>query len=211
MTQSSQNSAPSPFQFQTEFTPDGDVIGGPKRKYVLREEADQIAANARADGEAKAQAKGIASMDRVVGHLAPVSAQLAQIADALRQEAAELALIAARKIAGDALDKAGAEAAANAIAEAVKLLKGNPVVTVSVAPDSVPEVQRRLEQLRQQGRAASLSFIADPSAKPGDWRVEWDDGAVGFSREQVEAAIDAVIKARLQDPVEPQLELFSAA
>jgi flagellar assembly protein FliH len=201
----------SPFQFATEFTPDGDVIGGPKRKYVLREEADQIAASARAEGEARAQNKGIASMDRVVGHLAPVSGQLARIADALRREAAELALIAARKIAGDALDKAGNEVAASAIAETIRLLKNNPVVMVSVAPDSIPEVERRLEQLRQQGRAANLSFVADPNAKPGDWRVEWGEGAAGFSREQVEAAIEAVIKDRLQDPVEPQLELFSAA
>lgn len=209
MTQSSQNKIP--YQFQTEFTPDGDVVGGPQRKYLPREEVDRIAASARAEGEAKAQAKGIASMDRVAGHIAPVSAQLAQIADALRREAAELALIAARKIAGDALDKAGNEAAANAIAQTIKLLKGNPVVMISLAPASLPEVQQRLEQLRSQGGAASIAFVADPDAKPGDWRVEWSEGAAGFSRAEVEAAIEAVINARLQDPIEPQLELFSAA
>lgn len=209
MTQSQQNM--TPFSFETEFTPDGDVVGGPKRKFVPRDEVDQIAASARADGEAKAQAKGIASMDRMVGHLSPVAAQLAQIADTLRREAAELALIAAHKIAGEALDKAGNEAAAKAIAETIKLLKGNPVVTVSLAPHSIPEVEQRLEQLRRQGRATSIAFIADPNARPGDWSVEWGEGATGFNREQVEAAIEAVIKARLQDPVEPQLELFSAA
>ena len=199
------------FHFETEFTPDGEVIGGPKRKYVLREEVDQIAAGARAEGEAKAQARGFASIDRMVNHLEPASSKLAQIADTLRREAAELALIAARKIAGDALDKAGAEAAAKAIAETIGLLKNNPVLTVSVSPDSLLEVQQRLEQLRRHGRAENMTFIADPNARPGDWRVEWGEGATGFSREQVEAAIEASINARLQDPVEPQLELFSAA
>lgn len=198
------------FQFETEFTPDGDVVAGPKRKYVLREEVDVIAASARAEGEAKAQAKGIASVDRVIGHLAPTSSQLIQIAEQLRREAAELALIAARKIAGDALDKAGNETAANAIAHAIKLLKGNPIVTISLPPNSIQEVQQRLEQLRGQGRASNLSFAADPNAKPGDWRVEWAEGSTGFSRDDVEAAIDAVVKARLEDPVAPQLELFSA-
>jgi flagellar assembly protein FliH len=208
-------SAATPFAFETEFTPAGDVVGGPQRKYYSREEADQLAAKALADGEARArqtaEVRGFASVDRIVAHLSPVSAQLAQLADALRREAAELALIAARKIAGEALDKAGAEAAAAAIAEAVRLLKHNPVITVSLAPESIPEVERRMDQLRRAGRAVDMNFIADPAAKPGDWRVEWAEGSAGFSRDQVEAAIDAVINSRLQDPVEPQLELFSAA
>lgn len=199
------------FHFQTEFTPDGDVLGGPQRKYVPREEVEKVAASARAEGEAKAKAAGFAGVDRIVAHLSPVSAQLAQLADTLRREAAELAMIAARKIAGQALDADGEKAAADAIAEAVRLLKANPTVVVSIAPESLPEVERHIEQLRRQGRALEISFITDAKAKPGDWRVEWTEGSVGFSREQVEAAIEAVINERLQDPVEPQLELFTAA
>jgi flagellar assembly protein FliH len=206
---------PQRFAFEAEFTPAGDVVGGPARKFVPREEVDQVAAKALAEGEARArqaaEVKGFASVDRIVAHLAPVSAQLAEIAETLRREAAELALIAARKIAGAALDQAGDKAAADAIAEAVRLLRNNPVIVVSLAPESLPEVERRIDQLRRQGRTINLSFIADPAAKPGDWRVEWAEGSVGFSREQIEATIEAAINARLQDPVEPQLELFSAA
>jgi flagellar assembly protein FliH len=202
---------PRQFAFQTEFTPDGEVLSGPGRTTYSREEAEKLATAARNEGEAKARAAGFASVDRIVAHLSPVSAQLAQIADTLRREAAELALIAARKIAGGALDKAGEHAAAEAIASAIGLLKTNPVVTVSVAPDALVEVKSRLEQMQRQGQHAATTFIADPKAKPGDWRVEWAEGAAGFNREQVEAAIEAVINARLEDPVEPQLELFTAA
>lgn len=206
---------PQRFAFEAEFTPAGDVVGGPARKFVPREEVDQVAAKALAEGEARArqaaEVKGFASVDRIVAHLAPVSAQLAELADTLRREAAELALIAARKIAGTALDQAGDKSAADAIAEAVRLLRNNPVIVVSLAPESLPEVERRIDQLRRQGRTINLSFIADPAAKPGDWHVEWAEGSVGFSREQVEATIEAAVNARLQDPVEPQLELFSAA
>jgi flagellar assembly protein FliH len=203
------------FSFETEFTPAGDVLGGPNRKFLSREEADRLAAKALADGEAKArqraEVKGFASVDRIVAHLSPVSAQLAQLADALRRQAAELALIAAKRIAGNALDQAGEKAAADAISQAVRLLKNNPVVVVTLAAESLPEVERRMEQLRRQGSGAALSFVADPNAKPGDWRIEWAEGSIGFSREQVEATIDAIVSARLEDPVEPQLELFSAA
>jgi flagellar assembly protein FliH len=202
------------FNFETEFTPQGEILSGPDRKYFSRDETEVMNARARADGEAKArqtvEAKGFASVDRIVANLAPVAAQLAGIAEQLRAEAAEMAMIAAKKIAGAALDKAGEETAATAIAEVVRQLKLNPVVTVFVAPEALADVERRAEQLRRLGVGASISFVANPNARPGDWDVVWSEGSAGFSREGVEAAIDAIIQARLQDPVAPQLELFSA-
>lgn len=205
----------SPFSFDTEFTPAGDVLGAPKAKFVTREAAEQQAMSARAQGEAQArqttEARGFANVDKIVAHLSPVSAQLAQLADTLRREAAELALVAAKKIAGDALDKAGNEVATAAIAETIRMLKGDPMIVVTLAPEALPEVERRMEQLRRQGQGLKITFVANPNARPGDWLVQWGEGSAGFSREQVEAAIDAAINARLSDPVEPQLELFSAA
>ena len=202
------------FSFETEFTPQGEILRGPDRKFFSREETDQMAAKARAEGEVKArqtvEAKGFASVDKIVAHLAPVAAQLAGIAEQLRAEAAEMAIIAARKIAGTALDKAGDESAATAICEIVRQLKLNPVITVSVAPDSINEVERRMEQLRRQGLGANIAFVPNPEAKPGDWTVVWGEGSAGFSRQGVEATIEAIINARLQDPLAPQLELFSA-
>jgi len=200
-----------PFAFETEFTPDGDILRSPQSRYVAREEVERLATSARAEGEMKAKQTSFASVDRIVAHLAPVSAQLSQIADGLRREAAELAMIAARKIAGHALDAAGQKTATDAIAEAVRMLKLNPTVMVSVAPDAIPEIERRMDELRRQGRAGVVVFVPDASARPGDWRVEWGEGSAGFNREDVDAAISAVIDARLHDPVEPQLNLFSAA
>ncbi len=205
----------SPFLFATEFSADGDVLSGPARKYFSREETDQLAAKARAEGEARAkqatEAKGFALVDHIVVTLAPVAAQLSAVAEQLRAEAAELAMIAARRIAGAALDRQGEEIAAAAIADVIRQLKLNPAITVAIAPDSIPAVERRLEQLRARGVGGSVSFAPDPNAKPGDWRVEWADGASGFSRDAVEAAIDTIIASRLQDPVAPQLDLFAAA
>ena len=208
-------SQPSPFQFATEFTPTGEVMSGPAKKYFSRDEADAIAAKARAEAEIRgrqaAEAKGFAAVDRIVVNLAPVAAQLSAVAELLRAEAAELAMIAARKIAGAALDRNGEEIAAQAIFEVVRQLKLSPTVTVSVAPEAHAEMERRLEQLRAKGIGGAITFVPDASAKPGDWCVTWAEGSAGFSRENVEAVIESIINARLQDPVAPQLDLFSAA
>ena len=201
----------SPFLFATEFNADGEVLSGPERKYFSRDEADQLAAKARAEGEARAKQAGFASVDRIVGALAPVAAQLSAAAEQLRAEAAELAMIAAKRIAGAALDRQGEEIAAAAIADVIRQLKLNPAITVAISPDAIPAVERRLEQLRAKGVGGSVSFAPDARAKPGDWRGEWADGATGFSRDAVEAAIDTIIASRLQDPVAPQLDLFAAA
>jgi flagellar assembly protein FliH len=203
------------FAFQTEFTPHGDVIGGPVQKFLSREEADRLAAAARTEGERRAnasnEAKGAASIERIQTQLSPVAPQLIALAEQLRREAAELAMIAAKRIAGAALDAKGHETAAQAIDAAIRLLKAGPSVLVTAAPDARQEIDRRLAQLSRPPGAGPVTFIPDPASKPGDWRIEWAEGAVGFSREDVEAAIDSIIAQRLEDPVESQLDLFSVA
>jgi flagellar assembly protein FliH len=208
------NAARRLFAFETEFTPSGDVIGGPAKKFLSREEADRLAAAAKAEGERKAaqttEAKGTGAIERIAGQLAPVQPKLAELADQLRREAAELALIAAKKIAGHALDANGHEMAAQAVENAIRLLKAGPSIIVAASPDAKAEIERRSAQLGRLPGAGPITFIPDAAARPGDWRVEWAEGSVGFSREQVEAAISAVIEQRLEDPIESQLDLFAA-
>jgi flagellar assembly protein FliH len=210
----SQTPAPSPFAFQTEFTPRGDIIGGPEQSYLSRQQAEALASAARRDAETASrrslEASFTSSFERVSAHLSPIRPLLAQIADDLRRDAADLALVAARVIAGKALDAVGAQVAADAVAEAVLALKARPEIIVSAPPESLPAIEARLAETR--GHAAqSLVFRPDPTAQPGDWRVEWAEGAMGFRREDIEAAVAAAIDARLQDPVEHQLDLFNAA
>jgi flagellar assembly protein FliH len=207
-------SNPTSFVFQTEFGPDGAVVGTPQSKFVPRVEAEKLVAVARNEGEVIArqssEARAYAAIDRMVAHVTPVQKTLALLATDLRREAAELALASARRLAGDALDSNGAALAAEAVAQVISVLKAAPVVTVIAEPDALPVIERRMEQLRREGKAAGIVFAADPAAKPGDWRVQWSEGASSFSRDVAEAAMSEILDRRLDDPVEPQLELFSA-
>ena len=64
---------------------------------------------------------------------------------------------------------------------------------MGVPPEAMAEVQRRVEQLRAKGVGSGITFVPDPRAKPGDWKVVWAEGSAGFSRDTVEAAIDSII------------------
>lgn len=199
------------FIFDTEFAPDGAVLQGGEQSYYSREEAAEIRQRAHLAGEQAAQDQGVAALHSFVSNINAVHAALAQAAAQVREEAAELALAAARKIAGVALDKNGEEAAADALAEAVRNLKSGPAIVVSVPEDALPELLPRLEKLKAEGAVDAIRLQASETAQPGDWRIEWAEGGQGFDREQVAEAVEAAVRARLQDPVAVQPDLFSAA
>ena len=198
------------FVFGTEFSPSGDVLGAPASRLVARSELEAEVARAQSEARLSAQAQGYAAVDRMLAQLAPVADKLSAAATLLRREAAELALAAARVIAGKALDADGEAAAAAAIASVLHMLKDKPGVAVCVSPDALAIVEQRMEQLARQGRAPPVTFASDPGARPGDWRIVWGEGAAAFSRAEAEAAVEAAIQSRLDDPVAPQLDLFAA-
>jgi len=199
------------FIFDTEFTQDGQVLSHGERAWYSRDEASQLTDRARADGEKAAQDKGVAALQAFLADFNRLHAGLVQAAAQVREEAAELALAAARKIAGAALDANGEAAAADALSEAIRNLKTGPSITVIVPKDALPALLPRMEKLKSEGAADSIRLKADENARPGDWRIEWADGAQGFDREQVTDAIEQAVRSRLQDPVGEQPDLFSAA
>jgi flagellar assembly protein FliH len=197
---------PKSFAFQTEFAPDGQVIGGAGARYVPREEADALAAAARTEAEKAARqsaiARSMSTLERIEAQLVPALDALERIAEALRREAGELAMIAARKIAGSALDAFGSDSASAAIAETVRELKSGARIVVTVAPDAQAAIEERVAALAGEADRQRIIFRTDPSQRTGDWRVEWEHGAAAFSRSAVEAELEAVISRRLNDPVD---------
>ncbi len=199
------------FVFDTEFTADGNVLTHGERAWYSRDEALELAQRARAEGEAAAQDQGVAALHKFVSDFGALHAGLVQAATNLREEAAELALAAARKVAGAALDANGEAAASDALVDAVRNLKSAPSIVVIVPRDALPALLPRMEKLKAEGAADAIRLQADDNARPGDWRIEWGEGAHGFDREAVAESVEQAVRARLQDPVGEQPDLFSAA
>ena len=102
-----------PFIFDTEFDGSGEVLRPssftPVKRSYLPAEVDALVAQARLEAREAAlaeassiQAMGVAAIGQALGQAMPA---LAQVAQAHREQSAELALAAARVIAAAALDR----------------------------------------------------------------------------------------------------------
>ena len=202
-----------PFEFKNEFTPSGEVLNGEKPSFVRVDEMEQRVNQARAEGEAAAMAslesQILQSLQMIAGTLTPVEQVVGRIATSLRNDAIDLALVSSKQIAGKALEEFGADHAAEAIAAAAKQLRDVPEILVLAAPDIAQGASMRLENL--PGMNAKIRFHPDPAARPGDWRIEFSQGAVAHSAEAVEQAVEKALNQRKEDPVEDQLDLFGGA
>lgn len=205
----------SNFIFDTEFTSDGNVLDGSVRSFYPREEVEEISNAARAEGESaainSAHARALNALENFVQKYDAIHAGLTQAATTLRAESAELALLAAKKIAGTALDNATEEAAKQAITEIVTKLKDKPTLVITVSTEALPHIQACVDQLQARGQAGAIRLESSDTAQMGDWRIDWAEGIAAFSREQMEEAVEQAVKAHLNNPVDEQLDLFSAA
>lgn len=202
-----------PFEFTTEFTPNGEVLSGDKPAFRRVEEVERDLAKAREEGQAAAmasiEARIAKSLETIAAQLTPAEQVIGRTAASLRNDAVDLAMAAARRIAGAALDEFGADIAVEAIASAAAQLREAPEIVVVAPPETAHGAALRLDNMA--GVSGKVRFEPDPTARPGDWRIEFAQGAVAHRREDVEKAIEDALEQRKNDPVESQLDLFGGA
>ena len=202
-----------PFEFTNEFTPTGEFLSGDKPSFKRTETVEQETAQARAEGEAAAmatiEARIATALEQILAQLTPVEQVVTEIASDLRNDAIDLALAASRTIAGKALEDFGADMAREAITQAASQLRDAPEILIIAAPEVAQGAALRLEN--SASPPAKVRFHADPVAKPGDWRIEFPQGAVAHDREKIEKAVENALEQRKNDPVESQLDLFGGA
>ena len=86
----------------------------------------------------------------------------------MREEAARIALAAARKIAGAALDAFGAERAAAAVEAAMDALRHQPRLVVKLSPDSGRALKPRIAAMCETHAYAGAVLVrAEPGLQRG--------------------------------------------
>jgi flagellar assembly protein FliH len=193
------------FTFDTEFQGEKDrpseAARGRQRQTLTMDEIERLQAEAHIAGADNAQARATESVERSLAALtiairAALDTSHAEI-EALRDEAARLALAMARKIAPAALAALPAGDVENALRQAMHQAIGEPRITLRAAPAVVEALEPRLTDIaHEEGYEGRLMIAADPAMTGADCRIEWRGGGAERSEAVIEEALTALITRR---------------
>lgn len=197
------------FDFGTVFSADGEVLrdGENVRRVLTSEEVELAKQKAFADGEASVVAQAAQQQAEAVRAIASqmqlILSRLQAESDSLRRDAATTALIAAKKIAGAALDQHAAGSVTEFAQSIMTDLRDEPVFRIRCADAIAGDVSTALEQTASEaGFAGAIDVRADSEMTGADCRLEWGSGEIERSRADIENRIDALVAEWLAAPIE---------
>lgn len=179
------------FSFDTEFGAGGEVVQAsawrPVKRAWTQAEVEALVAQAALEARetALAEVAGVQAMAlSAIGQaLASAGPALTQIAQAHREQSAELAMAAARVVAAAALDRfphAPLQAALEALGQEID---ASPRLVIRTG-DLNDETRARLQQLgADAGFSGIVAFRDEPGLAPAAFRLEWADGRADFDSE----------------------------
>ncbi|HXS07241.1 MAG TPA: FliH/SctL family protein [Rhizomicrobium sp.] len=202
------NKSANKFTFDTEFRGQSDVVSDAARarqkKTMTAEEIEALKAESEALGSQAAQVKAAENIERTISALtlslrAALDRSRAEI-EAVRADAALLALAAAKKIAPAALAALPAGDVENALREAMHQAIGEPRITLRAAPEVIAALEGKINAIaHEEGYDGRVMLAADPLIDGADCRIEWRGGGSERSEAAIEAALDALITRRFSD------------
>jgi flagellar assembly protein FliH len=196
-----------PFAFDREFAADGTVLrdGDTIRRVLTEDEAQALAESAaeqaRQTEEAQAARASAEALRQVSAKLQALLARLDAESEALREDAARLAVAAASAIAGKALEQYGADTIEACAKEALADLRAEPRIAVRVAPNLADVIAERLYAFAEaEGFDGAVVVRADDEIAAGDCVLEWRAGAVERTAAEIETRIAEAVNTWLANP-----------
>jgi len=151
-------------------------------------------AAAQAQQHAEAEQKIAAALDVIGAGMERLGRGLDGVEARLETEAVQVAVAAARKLAGELVASRPTEEIIALVTECFRHLVATPHIAVRVNDGLFEGIKARLEEMaRARGFEGRLAVTGVPDIAPGDCRIEWADGGVVRDRAASEAVIaDAV-------------------
>lgn len=189
------------YAFETEFAPDGAIVrDAPKRITPEDVEAACAAAYERGKQDAVAQAErqAAAALQALADAASAVLTRLDAESRAMREQSARIAIAAARKIAGAALDAFGVERAVGAIEQAMDALRHQPRLVVKLSPEAAETLKPRIAAMCETHAYASTVLVrAEPGLAAGEVVIDWSDGVIAMKPDDAANRINALVDAAL--------------
>jgi flagellar assembly protein FliH len=193
------------FAFDTEFAADGEIVragsgGAPKRLSPEEIEAERTSAYERGKKDALvlAERDTAAALQLLAGAASAILNRLDAESRAMREDATRIAMAAARKIAGVALDAFGVERAAAAVEAAMDTLRHQPRLLVKLSPEAADHLRARIAGMSETHAYAGAVLVrAEPGMKAGQVSIDWSDGVVHLDPAEAAERIESLIEAAL--------------
>ena len=169
------------FTFDTEFlgaeNRPAPAARARQKQTLTTEQLDNLQASARSEGESHASVRAAEALERTIAALtisirAALDTCHAEI-EAVRAEAAGLALAMARKIAPAALAALPAGDVEQALRQAMLQAIGEPRITLRAAPAVAAILEPRLADIaHEEGYDGRVTIASDPHMTGADCRID---------------------------------------
>jgi flagellar assembly protein FliH len=195
----------TPFTFDTEFDAAGVVVHPSafrptKRAYALAE-VDALVAQARLEARTEAlaetealQAMALSTIGQALTDAVPA---LAQVARAHREQAAELALAAARVVASAALDRFPAGPLQAALEALGQEIDASPRLVIRTGRLDDANRARITQLCDDSGFSGVVAFREEPGLAPASFQLEWADGRAAFDADAAFVRIGEALASAL--------------
>ncbi len=155
-----------------------------------------------AAGMAQAAAEADSQQQAANAALQTIAAQVAALTggymDILKQQSldvSELALLIARKVAGEALSARAVDSIAAMVGRCLPSIYQRPRLVVELHPDTLPLAEARLNALlREQGYEGELQFRPNPALAVSDTKLDWGNGMAERSTDALWKSIENMIE-----------------
>ncbi len=205
------------FSFGTEFAADGTILrdGENWRQSFTREEmeaeCEKAYARGRDDVLVKSEEAALQTVQTLSRQCIQILSTLKDQSNACRTQAMELVLVAARKIAGQALEQFPDTQVEDTVREVLKDLRSAPRLVVT-CPNTVSDsLTYKLEEMAKQSAFdGALEVRLDEQAAAGDVNLEWAQGEVCITTEDIAQRVETTIRQWLAatEEQEAQRDLF---
>jgi len=198
------------FTFDTDFDDRTDNAADTRaRKSLSTDEIETLKRDAREEGRKHADILAAQAVASSIGQVAAAMHAAIEAMDdeveRMRTEAASLALAAARKLAGAALDHAPEAEIAEALNVALHQAIGEPRVVVKTPPVLAKAIESRAAEIAaEQGFEGRIQIAGDNTLSGADCRIEWRGGGVERSHSMIENALTDLIARRFGRVADPQ-------
>jgi flagellar assembly protein FliH len=190
------------FTFDTEFDGARAPTAGAYKRLFTSDEAQALAAKARAEGEAAAMQSLEAQSARALAELAAAArAALPALAEAAHQHrtgAAELALACARQIADAACERFPEAPLQAALAALAREVEATPRLTLRAHPALLERLRAALTETAEAiGYPGQILARAEPTLAPAAFTLDWGDGSAAFDPEGAAARVAEALEGAL--------------